>query len=395
MQPLNNNHNKKEYNFLDDTLFSNGNNSEICNDEIKKINELAKNLFNTQITKNYLDKKRIIDEISIISEYVFDKLYALDENKYYKLFVEEIKKKYLLILNDLKVFFSKNNLKENQNKKIPLETDGYYFDVLSEKTLINILKITEKFIPIFEKNIKNKKTSREDLSINTGREIRKIIKLINKEFYLKGINQDVSNYMKTNYEIIGCALEMSTEHSNWWRWDKSENCSQHTIYAHVDQSLLCPKSICYLTDVNDNTGPTIFYPSLYEDLKLNFMQSLFGRILSSIGKDNKSKLYEFYNHSSNRVYDCTQLFNHINSLPKNLKFESHIGWYIKNNSVLEKKFIDNQIVMKGDKGKFVVFDGSKTFHRGGNVKEGDRLALQLIFGRKSNLIKKIYSKFFN
>ncbi len=395
MDMYNHNFDEKKYNFLDDTLFSNGNNLEICNEEIKKINKLSNHLFNITNSENVSEKKRIVKEIFSLSEIVFNELYLLNKDKFYKIFIDEIKDKYFLILNDLKIFFLKKNFKNDLKYKMFLESDGYYFDMLSKKTLNNILKIADKFIPKFEKNIKNNKTSREDLSINTGKDVRKIIKLVNKEFYLKGINQDVSNYMKADYEIIGCALEMSTEHSVWWKWDKSVNCSKHTTYAHIDQSLICPKAICYLTDVNNDTGPTIFYPKLYDDLKLNFMQSLFGRLLNSIGKDKKSKLYDLYNHTSNRAYDCEKLFSHLNTLPKNLRFESHIGWYIKANTVLEKKFLDNQIIMKGESGKFVVFDGSKIFHRGGNVIKGQRLALQLTFGKKSTFIKKIYNKFFN
>ena len=41
MDMYNHNFDEKKYNFLDDTLFSNGNNLEICNDEIKKINNLS------------------------------------------------------------------------------------------------------------------------------------------------------------------------------------------------------------------------------------------------------------------------------------------------------------------------------------------------------------------
>ena len=48
--------------------------------------------------------------------------------------------------------------------------------------------------------------------------------------------------------------------------------------------------------------------------------------------------------------------------------------------------------MEGGPGKFVVFDGSKVFHRGGCIDEGQRLVLQLTFGEKINFFKKSLRK---
>ena len=48
--------------------------------------------------------------------------------------------------------------------------------------------------------------------------------------------------------------------------------------------------------------------------------------------------------------------------------------------------------MKGKPGKFVVFDGSKIFHRGGCIDKGQRLVLQLTFGEKIITFKKSLRK---
>ena len=50
--------------------------------------------------------------------------------------------------------------------------------------------------------------------------------------------------------------------------------------------------------------------------------------------------------------------------------------------------------MKGKPGKFVVFDGSKIFHRGGCIDKGQRLVLQLTFGEKISTFKKSLRKIF-
>ena len=68
--------------------------------------------------------------------------------------------------------------------------------------------------------------------------------------------------MQNKYEVIGCSLELSTENSTWWKWDNKKKISKHTLYAHVDENLFCPKSICYLSNVGKLNGPTSFYPNI-------------------------------------------------------------------------------------------------------------------------------------
>jgi hypothetical protein len=51
--------------------------------------------------------------------------------------------------------------------------------------------------------------------------------------------------------------------------------------------------------------------------------------------------------------------------------------------------------MLGKAGLFVVFDGSKLFHRGGCIKKDTRLVLQITFGERLNIMKKIIKKLYN
>ena len=328
------------------------------------------------------------------SNIVFDNLLKINEDTYFKLFVEEVKKKYFESINEIKKKLSKKKYTQVYSKNNSLVTEEFYFGDLKKETVDKIIKISEKYLKIFSKNIEKNKTSRNDLSVNTGSDIRKIIKLINFEFNQNGTNSSVSNYMQNKYEVIGCSLELSTENSTWWKWDNKKEISKHTLYAHVDENLFCPKSICYLSNVGKLNGPTSFYPNIINSLNLNFMQNIIGRTLNTIGSSKNSKLFKIYKKKSNRSYETKLFFEHINNLPTNLKFDSHIGWYIKDNSFLEKKFIDNEIVMKGKPGKFVVFDGSKIFHRGGCIDKGQRLVLQLTFGEKISTFKKSLRKIF-
>ncbi len=381
------------YNFINDTLFAGGNNIKICENELKKIDKIINEIF--LLKKNQKKKLNFLFfDLENYSNIVFDNLLKINEDTYFKLFVEEVKKKYFESINEIKKKLSKKKYTQVYSKNNSLVTEEFYFGDLKKETVDKIIKISEKYLKIFSKNIKKNKTSRNDLSVNTGSDIRKIIKLINFEFNQNGTNSSVSNYMQNKYEVIGCSLELSTENSTWWKWDNKKEISKHTLYAHVDENLFCPKSICYLSNVGKLNGPTSFYPNIINSLNLNFMQNIIGRTLNTIGSSKNSKLFKIYKKKSNRSYETKLFFEHINNLPTNLKFDSHIGWYIKDNSFLEKKFIDNEIVMKGKPGKFVVFDGSKIFHRGGCIDKGQRLVLQLTFGEKISTFKKSLRKIF-
>ena len=379
------------YNFINDTLFAQGNEHKICENELKKIDEIINQVF--LIKKNQKKELNFLfSNLEYYSNIVFENLFNVNKDQYFQFFIEEIKKKYFSTVNEIKLKIYSKNFSQSYDENNALFTKGYHFGELKKEAVDSIIKISKKYLNTFSENIKKNKTNRNDLSINTGSDIRKIIKIINFQFDKNGINNCVSDYMQKTSEVVGCSLEMSTENSTWWRWNDGKNVSKYTLYAHVDEDLFCPKSICYLSDVGKLNGPTSFYPNIIKNLDLNFMQNIIGRIINSIGSSKKSKLFNIYEKKSNRAYETELFFKHINNLPKNLKFDSHIGWYIKNNTALEKKFIDNEIVMEGGPGKFVVFDGSKVFHRGGCIDEGQRLVLQLTFGEKINFFKKSLRK---
>jgi len=386
----------KKKNFITDTLFSDICSKNFLENEIKKFDNIAKDLFDNNSESNGSNIKLKFIELNKIAEDIFGKLSennSLDQN--FILYIDELKQLYKLELKQYKEFFLKRS---NQKKEISVNVlyeKKFFFDRIKLDTLNKILNISKKYKKIFEINISKKLNSRKDLSINTGKDIRKIIKILNNEFDQNGVNNIVSNYVKKKFEVIGCAIELSTPDSTWWKESGNKKISSQTIYAHIDQSLTCPKSICYLSDVEIENGPTSFYPDIYENLKLNFFQNIFGRINLNVGQNKNSKLYKIYNKDSNRLNDSPERLKHISKIPKNIFFDSHLGWYIKKDSRLEKLFLQKEKFMLGKAGLFVVFDGSKLFHRGGCIKKDTRLVLQITFGERLNIMKKIIKKIHN
>ena len=306
-------------NFITDTIFSDICSENIFENEIKKFDNIAKGLFDNSSETNSSNIKFKFIELNKVAKFVFAELKAnnlTDQNFF--LYINELEQLFRLELEQYEDFFLKRLSYEKKIEKNILHDKKFFFNKLKLETLNKILNIANKYKEKFEINISKKLNSRKDLSINTGKDIRKIIKILNDEFDQNGVNNIVSNYVKKEFKVIGCAIELSTPDSTWWKQNKNKKLSSKTIYAHIDQSLICPKSICYLTDVKIENGPTSFYPNIYEDLKLNFFQNIFGRINLSVAQDKKSKLYKIYNKKSNRLDESSEQLRHLKKIPRNI-----------------------------------------------------------------------------
>lgn len=385
--------------FIKDTVFAEicKNSNDNLNNEIDKFDKIGKDLFNNYRKLEKEDIERSFDSLYNTAKIIFTSLKNKSTDQNFLFYIHELKKLFKLELFEYKKFFLKNGGKEINLENV-LYQKKFFFGNLQSNTLNKILNITNKYKKKFEYNISKNLCSREHLTINTGFNIKKIIKILNKEFDQNGVNNTVSEYIGIKFKVIGCAIELSTPKSTWWKASKDNLISSDTIYAHIDQSLICPKAICYLSDVEIDNGPTSFYPKLYEELQLNFFQNIFGRIHMNIGINKNSKFYQIYKNEPSRLNESSKKLYNISKIPKNIFFDSHLGWYVKKNSKLEKNFLEKENFMIGKKGLFVVFDGSRLFHRGGCIKQNSRLVLQVTFGEKINIFHKIIrkiNKFFN
>jgi hypothetical protein len=363
---------------------------------LKKID----NVYNNFLNKKNFSQKEVNKNFKIINNYSYKifnflKKCSINKSKDYEIFIDEIKTLYIQYLGELKNYYCSTKVIFSTNYNAQLFCKGYFFDKLHDKDINKILTISNKSIQYFKKNIKKKLLSREDLSINTGNKIRKIIKILNNKFKEKGILDEVSQYMQKNYKVIGCSLELSAPNSSWWKNEQKNNStiinSNQTWYAHVDQSKIFPKAILYLTDVTNLNGPTSFYPNALQKLKLNFFTDCVGKIIDSVA-DNNVYLKKIYKPINGKLMNCKTFKSHFEKLPNSIKFNSHFGWYVKKNTKLEKMLVKNEIKMLGKKGTFVVFDGARILHRGGLIKKKTRLVLQIVFGPNKNIIEKIILK---
>ena len=365
-------------------------NTSLISENISSIDKIVKNLESTdtnryKINSEFKNLKFFISEVFNLLK----KNSKIQNDLYLEYFIDELKKKVEEYLSQLKIYYI-------SKKKIHIDNcemkNGFYKIQINESIIDEILTLCSDNLNNFRNNIRNGLIKRENLSINTGWKIRKIINILNAEFNKIGVNEQVSFYMQKKYQVISCALELSTPFSKWWENTENTKSSNRTNYAHVDESFLYPKSILYLTDVDKNNGPTSFYPNIYKKLGLNFLQDTIGRVVGNIGQNKNSKLFNYYKKKYHQPMSCEKFQNHFSFLPSELRFNSHFGWDIQSESALEGDMIQDENFITGKKGTCIIFDGARILHRGGLIQEGERIVLQIMFGIPKNSIVKIINK---
>jgi hypothetical protein len=345
--------------------------------EIKeKINFINSNFQQIETKKIYID---IIPNLNDI----FDYLNKNSNDQIYKIFLFELKNKIHVYIDDQKKFLLSNkNFFETSNLK-----EKYFVSKLSDEVISNIISISKSKINLIRENIKKKKLERFDLTINGGIYILRIIRILNKEFKKNGTLDAVSEYLHEKCEVTSAALEISSEFSNWWKHKDVNRDSPKTLYAHLDRELKNLKAIIYLSDVSNFNGPLTFYPEIYKTLNINIIQNIIGRIINDFTSTTNNTLNDYYKFENKSQLLTNKRFeNHFLNLPRELRFNSHFGWDIKSGSEIEKNLIAVEKKIVAPLGTFIVFDGSQLIHSGGLVEKGERIALQIIFGKNENIL---------
>jgi hypothetical protein len=256
----------------------------------------------------------------------------------------------------------------------------YFVDRLSPRAIAEIRGIGQETLTVFRANAEADRTTRNDLSIGSGPVIRKIVRALNRDFLNNGTLDALSAYMGYPIRVTGCALELSVPHSSWWKAPYEGIERPRTEYAHTDESLVNPKAIVYLTDVGEDNGPVTAYPGNLGNVRISSIQFLIGRSIARVGREPLSPCRDRYNHLYHQAFGCPQFRADFMLLPAELRFNSHFGGDVLPGSTLEQGLVGAESKVLGPAGTFLAFDGGRLFHRGGLLKSGERVVLQVIFG---------------
>jgi len=344
-------------------------------------------------------KREILHKTDII----FSNLLKQTIENYEQTFLVELKEQTLRLVSEQINYFFRNKLNSDYNlfdkslhsKIAYFHKNKYIIDSLKNHTISEINNEVQSDVANFRDNVAKGNLTREALSQNEGKVMQKIISILNKSFKDLGVLDILSIYTQRDTRVGGCALELSVPKADWWKNNfEGINRPPNTLYAHLDESIEYPKAIVYLTNVNEKNGPTSCYPKINESLALNPLQDIIGRIVGVVGSSDSSILKPYYMKTYHQSMNSENYRRHFMKLPQDMRFNSHFGWDVIPDSILEQKMINCEKKVVGNSGTFIVFDGGKLVHRGGLIEEGERLALQVIFTTKDkpSIFKRLRNK---
>jgi len=254
-----------------------------------------------------------------------------------------------------------------------------------------------KFLTVFkrkhlEQRARQGLQKRTDLTVDSG--ITIFLSSIVLEFAMRnaGVLERLKLSFSNDLKVIGAALELSVSGSTWWRSSSKEFGGINTDYAHFDEAIESPKAIVYLSHVGSESGPTEFYPGLFESLGLTPLQELVSRVIGRV--DNNRRLVfckeSQYSEIPSHATDFRSL---LFRLPAELRFISHFGWDVPESHKLESEFISKKNTVLGGPGTALIFDGGRVVHRGGLIRTGERAVFQVVFGHnRSRFFRSVLSR---
>lgn len=334
-------------------------------------------------------------KLETLAREVFSELRGQAADRFEALFLEEVEIQVFRELRAERQYFrtvqpSVREAHREDAKVKALRSERHFFGTLDQAVTADILRTSAAAVATLRHRAAAGQVTRDALSLNQGPVVKKIVRLLNGEFRTQGVLGAITGYMGTPYHVSGLALELSVPQASWWR-DTGRGATPRTLYAHLDESVCHPKSIVYLTDVGPKNGPTACYPQVYENLGLNALQELIGRVVHYPCWREAGGLKAYYDAKYHQPMSSDRFRRHFMRLPSELRFDSHMGWGVVAGSGLEQEFVSHEKVMTGPAGTFIAFDGSHLFHRGGLLEEGERIVLQVIFGPEPTVLQWLLS----
>lgn len=212
--------------------------------------------------------------------------------------------------------------------------------------------------------------SRENLSINNIP--TKAVSLLHDIFHEYGVLRSLSAGVGCQTNVAGFAVELSVPEADWWKRQKvSVGISEpsKTAYFHRDETPTVPKAIIYLTEVQEDNGVFEIVPASF-----NAEGSPFSAEASRL------HWYPIRNLKNIRSESAEESlrFEFESLLPPHFHLDSHFGYYIPDHSDESEEILNNTVSFCGSMGHGICFNGYSLLHRGGLVKKGTRLALQVM-----------------
>jgi hypothetical protein len=194
-----------------------------------------------------------------------------------------------------------------------------------------------------------------------------------------GIFDMLSAFYGENFRYAGFVIHYSHPKDTWFRvFDDLGLEMPRTAQMHYDLAFSPPKAMLYLNDVGEEQGAFSFIPKEADWEHFGIELALKKELLYGVSYYTNETFGKSVRGNSS-IFRFPEARRAFASLPRALRATSHPGDHILNDAALSRVLLEAERAITGKAGTMPVFAGSHVLHRGGLVKSGERIALQIVF----------------
>lgn len=276
---------------------------------------------------------------------------------------------YVPVINDAQEMALRNNL----------ATNGVIQCNLNADELAGLRAHVQPYVDELQRRHKQGQRSREELSTNQlDAQSMNYVKGI---FARRGLDRAVSNVRHEPAAAWGFAVEISPDNNEWWHsryQDVGIAEPGPATYFHNDESRDVYKAIIYLEDVTEALGPFSYLPASYSMERPRFAWAVSRATLTTLwAPEIRKTMTDMI--PARGVFTSQVARKFFGLLPPAWRLNSHFGFDVMAGTPLAADIKRHEVSLVAPAGQCIVFDGSRLIHRGGLVRKGCRVALQVMF----------------
>lgn len=266
-------------------------------------------------------------------------------------------------------------LGERQKQLFLLQEQGMYITELPAEAYADIRRLAlEHRVELRQRAISDR-FNRAVTNVPFNSPLWRAIKCAAKE---AGIFDVLSELKQNRMTLLGAGLEYSCPEQNWYQSLYSDVglTDSPLQYLHVDEGDCLPKSMIYVTPVDEENGPTRAIPQSNRWEKSECLFRMHKALDNVVG-------YRYAKYVRKGPYRLLarnpELRRIFMELPKPFQGSSHFGDDVLAGTELANILAKLEVPYLSQGGQALVFDGPHLLHRGSLVKSGERMALQVIY----------------
>lgn len=289
--------------------------------------------------------------------------------------IADLSKEYARRIFSARDYMGQKLSAEKSNQLTLLHEQGMYITDLPPDLYADIRRLALEYRSDLRQKALLDRFNRAVTNVSFNSPLWKAIKRAAKE---AGILDVLSELKRNQMTMLGAGLEYSCPEQEWYQSLYSDVglADSSMQYLHVDEGDCLPKSMIYVTPVNEENGATRAIPGSNCWEKSECRSRMQKALDNVVGTRYAKFVRGAHYRPLARHAELRRIFM---ELPKSLQGSSHFGDDILAGTEMSDTLTKLEMPYLSQGGQALVFDGPHLLHRGSLVKTGERMALQVIY----------------